>query len=531
MDRTRHTDELGFTLIEVMVAACILVSGILVVLTFIIEAQATTFTNQARANANALVREAVEGAKSVPNDQLVNATLVDTMRQRVGMSDDELGVPGWQLQRGGIVYTVSVGVCAVDDPRDGIGTHEAGIFCASGTTGTAVEACSQLLSIVGDVGLPGAGVSGAAAAGLGDCGLDVDFDGQVDGLVDVAGSVCVGACALGGVDTSPADAKRVVVLVRWDRGGGSRYVLQGTTVANPGLAGAPAIATLTSSVASPVTGPGVTEIQVGATTSVGAATVGAYVDGTQRGTATGSGTSWSFRWPLGTVSGGSAPGADEVLDGSYLVGMKAFDVNGQFGQSRSLTVLLNRRAPYPPGGLQAGRNGAAADLEWQPSAERDVELYRGFRSTGSGWTQICESTTPSCTDPSPPGIGILTYTVAAVDRDAAGNLREGAKATSASAPLLNAAPYAPSGLTLSKASGAPVLSWSASAGDPDIGDGVDHYRVYRDGTALSSRYDRTGNSTAVTWTDTQTGGQAHSYWIVAVDSHLAESTLVGPVSG
>ncbi len=531
MDGQPCKDDQGFTLVEVLVAALVLVTGMLAVLTCITQAQSTTWSTQARTNANAIVREVVEGARSVPYEQLVSSTLVTSLQSKTGLGDAQLGTPGWQVNRGNFTYTLSVGVCTMDDSRDRLGTHEPGQFCVTGTTGTPATTCSNLLQVSGLVALPGAGATAGAVAGLGDCGLDVDFDGKVDGLVDLAGSVCVGTCAVGGTDPSPADAKRVVVLVRWDRGAGGRYVLQGTTAANPGLAGAPAITSISSPTTIPVTNAATTAVQIAATSTASATTVAAYLDGTSNGTATGSGTSWSYQWPLGSVSSGSAPNAGEVVDGSYLVGLKAFDDNGQFGQSRALTVSVNRRAPYAPQALRAGRNGTAAELEWQPSPERDIELYRGYRSSGGSWVLVCTTTDARCQDPSPPAIGTLTYTVVAVDRNAAGALREGALAPDASAPLLNTAPYPPTNLVATKANGTNVLTWSAPAGgDPDIGDSVDHYAIYRDGTLYTNRYDRTADATQRTWTDTKVNGEVHTYRVAAVDTHLAESAMLGPVT-
>lgn len=525
-------DDEGFTLIEVLVATLVLVGGMLAVLTCITQAQSATWSTQARTNATSIVRELVEGARSVPYEQLVTPTLVADLQDKAGLGDAALDEPGWQLRRGNMTYTVSAGVCATDDPRDGIGNHEAGQFCASDTTPATSAQCSNLLSASALVGLPGAGATASAVVGLGDCGLDVDLDGQVDGLVNTSASVCVGSCASGGVDTSPADARRIVVLVRWDRGMGSRYVLQSTTVANPGLAGAPAISTLSSPTSMPVTNPATTAVRLDATTSAPAATVAAYLDGTPAGSASGSATSWTYSWPLGSVSGGTSPGADEVVDGSYLVGVKAFDDNGQFGQSRALTVLVNRRAPYPPARLRAGRNGGAIELEWEPSPERDIVTYRGYRATsGGGWTLICETTAAACQDPSPPATGTPSYTVVAVDRDSSGALREGALATTATVPLLNTPPRPPTNLSATSSGGATVLTWSAPAlGDPDVGDAVDHYAIYRDGTLYADRYDRTADATQTTWTDTHPNGQTHTYLVTAVDQHLAESTQLGPVT-
>jgi fibronectin type 3 domain-containing protein len=96
----------------------------------------------------------------------------------------------------------------------------------------------------------------------------------------------------------------------------------------------------------------------------------------------------------------------------------------------------------------------------------------------------------------------------------------------------NRPPNAPRTLTLAKdTDGSSVLQWSApSPADPDQGDSIVYYRIYRDGTDSAHRYLTVGGleTTAV---DTKPAGATHQYWVSAVDSHLAESALLGPVSG
>lgn len=530
MDRRQLKDERGFTLIEVMVAALVLCTGMLAVLTIVVGAQATTFANLARANGTALAREVVEASRAVPYEQLNTDTLAATLLAQSALGDDAPATPGWQIRRGTNVYTVSVGACAMDDTRDGTGSHDAGRFCASGQTGTPPTTCASVLRYTG-TGLPGA--NAAPTPGLGDCGIDPDLDGRVDALVDETGTTCTGACAAGGLDTTPADSKRIVVLVRWDRGQGARYVLQGSVVANPGLSGAPAVSAITSGVGTSVTSSATTSIPLTITTSASAGTVAAYVDGSQVGSAAGTGTTWTYSWALGSVAGGSVLGASEVPDGTYLVGFKAFDTAGQFGQARSLTVVVNRSVPYPPQGLLAGRNGSAVDLTWHANAERDVELYRVYRDNGlGGWVLVCQTDQTACQDPSPPDIGTPSYQVVALDRDAAGTLREGRRSLTVTVPLLNTAPGRPTALTVQSSGGTTVLRWSAPAGgDPDLGDSIDHYTIYRDGSGFGARYDTTASGTATSWTDTQPDGQTHTYYVTAVDTHLAESSYAGPVTG
>ena len=93
-------------------------------------------------------------------------------------------------------------------------------------------------------------------------------------------------------------------------------------------------------------------------------------------------------------------------------------------------------------------------------------------------------------------------------------------------PDMHAGQQQPSKLS----NGNAILSWVASAGDPDIGDSVDYYRIYRDGTTYADRYDRTGMSSELTWTDTNTNGVAHDYSVVAVDTQLAESAFSNTVT-
>jgi hypothetical protein len=179
----------------------------------------------------------------------------------------------------------------------------------------------------------------------------------------------------------------------------------------------------------------------------------------------------------------------------------------------------------------AGRNGTVVEAEWNLNPERDIVGYRVYRLPSLGsWTLACPLvTTNSCVDPAPPTVagGGLLYTVRAVDRDPAGALREGESSVSLDVNDPNLPPSPPSGLVASTSpEGAVVLSWTASPGDPDLGDSVASYRIYRDGV----RYDRTGLGTDTTWTDPALDGAGHSWTVTAVDTTLAESAAAGPVA-
>ncbi len=517
-------------MLEALVASTITLGGLLGLGLMLLQAMTTTSTTKAREQGVSVQRELVEAVRSIPYDELTAGSVVGDVQDREGSGlSDSADTGGWTVRRRGITYTLAVGVCSVDDPADGLGTHDPASFCATGTGSATPAACTPVLGA--DAAAGAAAAAAAAGVTLGDCGIDADLDGAVDGLVEAEAGVCLlGACpAPSPQDDTPDDYKRLVTLVRWDRGQGVRAALQSTIVPNPGLSTAPRITDIAATGSEPVLSG--TSLSFSATADRPATAVRWSVDGTVGGDASGGGTGWSFTWALGHV-GSTAPNDGEVLDGSYVIGAKAFDENGSPGQQRAVTVRVNRRAPYAPLQAVGGRDGAAVELQWRPSPERDVVGYRVYRETLLGALEAACGLTrrTSCRHADAPAGQALVYRVVAVDRDAAGALREGA----ASAPVLvavaNTPPAPPSGLVASAEDGNTVLRWQPSSGDPDAGDAVDHYRVYRDGVVVDDRYDRTGTAQELTFTDARTNGLPHTYWVAAVDTQLGESAKLGPVS-
>jgi hypothetical protein len=213
-----------------------------------------------------------------------------------------------------------------------------------------------------------------------------------------------------------------------------------------------------------------------------------------------------------------------------------------------LTVALNRRPPAGPTGFVAGRTLSPldghpiVDFEWLPHGDRDVEGYRVYRVVGEPGggddALVCPSTgaTPlgetTCQDMAPPDVDSVDYYVAAVDRDPdpPSDYRVGDRSVVRTVTKTNLPPYAPTSVTVSTSSGEPVLSWSAvTPPDPNSGDAVEFYRIYRDGRAISNRYDR-ASATSTTYTDFRSGDNAHQYWVTAVDAQLGESAPVQAVA-
>jgi hypothetical protein len=248
-----------------------------------------------------------------------------------------------------------------------------------------------------------------------------------------------------------------------------------------------------------------------------------YVDGNLQATTAVANPTWAFTWDVGTAStsSGAQPGPQERVDGPYLVSVKAFDQYGQFGQTRSVNITINRREPFAPVNLRAGRNGSAVDVEWTPNKEGDIRGYNVYRRTTSGSAvKVCALVLDtSCRDATAPprGSGTLQYYATA--------------SLASSVNDQNTPPNPPTTLRATSSGGNTVLTWLApTPADKDSGDSIDHYVIYRDGQSYADRFDRTATGADRTWTDTHTNGQVHRYWVTSVDTQLGESAFVGPVS-
>src|SRR3954466_11320251 len=396
--RSRLSDESGFTILEVMVAAAVLLVGMLGSFTLIDTAQSTITTTKAREQATSLQRELIEAARTIPYDQLTPNGVGGLLRNQPGLGDASATSPGWTVRRRSQTYSISMGSCAVDDPRDGLGAHDAGVFCANSGAPTTPLQCSSLL----------AGGSATGVATPGDCGIDDNHDGSSDGLTASAASSCPDTpCA----DTAPLDYKRVVSLVRWTVGGKEKWQLQLTTVNSAGVSAAPTITDLRptnlSSGGTVMTSG--TAVAFAATASRTPAAMAWYVNGNLQTSTAVSTPTWTLSWDLGSasLSTGAQPGQQERVDGEYLVSVKGFDQYGQFGQPRSVNITVNRRKPFAPINVRAGHNGSAVDVEWTPNKEGDIRGYNVYRKTTSGSAvKVCTlATDTSCHDATAPAPG------------------------------------------------------------------------------------------------------------------------------
>ncbi len=352
----------GFALVEVMVAAAILAVGVLGVLAMIDAANATTGKNKLREGATNLAREVIENVDALPYSAIDPSTLVATLQSKPQLANAGGGA-SWVVVRRGVSYTVTATVCNIDDPRDGAGTHDAS-FCSGGT-------------------------------------------------------------AAGTTDGQPVDYKRVTVTTN-SGNSAITQVRQSTLMFPSGNTTVASVTNMVGSPASPITSSANTSVSFTLTTDR-APTGGVewFIDDNPKGTASGSGTSWSFTWPISSLP-----------DGTYVVSARAYNSSGAYGAPYQLSYTLNRNVPLAPTGFNAGWNPAdsSVDAEWLGNTEGDILGYHVWRQQTSPTTGSIEAVncgtaaapvylvqTTSCTDATPLGQPAALVTPGAATTAAANN--------------------------------------------------------------------------------------------------------------
>jgi type II secretory pathway pseudopilin PulG len=485
--------ERGYTLVELMVAATVLILGSLGAFSLLNGANRTTVSNNARMGATNLAREILETARSLDYDRLTDGQMDPALQAKVGID----GAP-WKVKRRGIEYTVETSVCTFDDPKDNVAATPP------------VDVCT-----------PQAPVSGAAPA-------DLEPENQ------------------------PDDFRRINVSLTWDIGRGATSMQQTTLVNNPSGGMGPRITKFEAPPDNLNQFSGTAISAQFPTETTFAASVRWNSDGspTGQGDSTGGPKVWNTTWQLGapvdpfdpTAATGPWPAqysGTTVLDGTYTVTVQAFDDRGVAGDARAAVLPLNRSKPITVTGFELGRNDYqnAIEFQWEPNPERDIIGYEVLNAgpdnvLGNGNDTVMCSTASanatSCVLESPPA-GTPTYYVVANDKTDIVNTASAPRrsdfakvvTTPATAP---AAPLPPTLLPIAIGpSGNPELDWLHL----DLGS-VRFFRIYRDSCCdVDDRYDATpGNSTH--WVDPDPGTGSHTYWVTAVGPTFNESTPSSP---
>jgi prepilin-type N-terminal cleavage/methylation domain-containing protein len=505
--RARTQD--GFTLVEVLVAALVLVVGLGALLQLLITADHTISTTRLRQVETSLAREVLEDSRELASTQLTQTAIASALQSVVPqatVSGSNLVVTRTVSSGTPTSFDIAFNVCDLDAPSDGYGNHgpppaSGGVWCA-----------------------------------------------------DVASN--------GTQDSNPNDYKRVSVTVTpSDR---STPVIRQTILIYSRPVNGPAVSCLSTSTACP--GPDVTvtsgsslTFNVRTTTTAtriqwlvnGNLPPSAQIPSTATDPYAPSGASSSFTWNF------------PAADGTYAITAVAYDANGNSGTRSTVVVSLNRHEVIAPTSFNAGWNDltGGVEIQWIPSVDQDVLYYRVYRKYGTNAAQLVTTcgtsgnvTGTSCADapqptlappipsarPNPCTSSSQSYTttdlywVVGVDTDPSTRApREStARSPQVDANLCNHQPYAPTTLSGTLSGGQLALTWNApSPPAPDSWQSIQAWRVYRwpSNRAVQvpgDRYQLVGNSPAVTrYTDSSPdpGGVQQSYCVTAVDTRLNES--------
>jgi Tfp pilus assembly protein PilV len=501
----------GFTIIEVLVAALVLVVGLGALLGMLITANHAISTTRLRQAETSTARELLEDSRGLAYAQLTPGTIAAALQPQLpgaALSGTNLTVT---RTINGVVNTsfnVSFNVCSLDSPSDGSGDHtqppaSGGVWCP-----------------------------------------------------DVADN--------GSTDSNPDDYKRLSITVTpTDR---STPVIQQTILIYPRPVNGPAVSCLSTSASCPgsdVTIMSGTSQTFNVTTTAQAQDVQWLVNGSQPPTAqvsgsdpyAPSGASSSFKWIFPNV------------DGNYTITAVAYDANGNSGTRSTLHITLNRHQAIAPTSVSAGWNDliGGVDVQWVPSVDQDVLYYHVYHQYGNNPAALVATcgnggnvTGVSCTDapesafappipsarPNPCTSSSQSYAtrnlywVVGVDSDPSNSApREStAKSPQVDANLCDHPPNSPTNLNGTVNNGQLTLSWTSPAtpADPDSWDSIQAWRVYRwpasrglQPQSPGDRYQLVGNGppqvTSFTDTSPDPSGIQQNYCVTSVDTHLDES--------
>jgi type II secretory pathway pseudopilin PulG len=490
----RPASEGGFTLFEVLIAAVVLVVGLMTLFGLLDVSVKATASTRAREGGTNLAREILEDARTLAYAQISPNSIVGTLQAMHGLENTSGGAI-WQITRRGTTYTVTVKECALDDPKDGFGVHE--------------NALTKENPFCKDAG---------------------EEAGTADG--------------------QPEDFKRITAEVSWTATGRKPVVKQVETLTAageaPGLSASelklikPTVGALTAPVI--VTQPAENKLVFSILSPAGTKAMEWALDGVRQSNEPTlvKGTEWQFSWLIPTA---------EISDGAYQISAQAVDTTGVYGPPVSITVTLIRSVPAAPKISYAGFNEVyvagvkkqVVELQWQPNTERNVIGYRVYdpeKELVCPREEATLSLESSCIDflssPKSPKItnANLTYSIVALYRPAAGETLSntlisqgpaGTRALSKAPQAPNAMPPVP-GLEATKNEGAVVLKWKA----PEGGAAPVFYRVYRGSKDYTGRYAIVSSATTE-FTDTH-AETPHEYWVTAVSESMTESPFLGPVT-
>lgn len=234
--RQLRDGEAGMTLIEVMVAMTILVVGALGMLAVIEGSFRSSSRTTAQEQGTNLARELVERARQVPYVSMTQAGAPAALAAAIPEATTATGT-SFTVTRRGVVYTVSVDACSIDDPSDGAGAGDA-TFCLAPTgAGTATAGTKNVLGYnvawSGDPITALCVVSGTnGIVGNLVSSLTGNLLGLAQGGAQISGCGVTNPSRTIALDDVPDDLRRVRITMSWNRGGPASLT-QTTLLASP----------------------------------------------------------------------------------------------------------------------------------------------------------------------------------------------------------------------------------------------------------------------------------------------------------
>lgn len=472
---SRLRTERGFTLIEVMVTMLLLVVGIAATMALIDGANARTVITKQREAANALSREVIEGARSVPYRQLNPGSAITTVQAIPGLEDTTPLTTAWTVERRRTVYTVTMTVCSVDDDQDGFGDVSGGSFCGGGG-GTA--------------------------------------------------------------DRNPDDYKRVTVNVAWKSGNVTRSIKHAGIVNNEASTAGPAVEITSQTPAGNEIKTAVPSIQFKVQADPDAVAIRFAVDGVIKGTSSSTNATFDWDIDTGSqhVLDGTYVVSVTAFDAEDTPGptkSRTIRLNRDIPAApQDVFGGWNPRIGFSD-------TPDIVEIQWARNTEPDVTGYRVYRGPVASKVLVpgCDyATVPSqteCRDLNPPPGATIEYFVVALDEDPfTGGPREGNVSATLTAVRANTQPNQPASLTATLDGDDVLLSWgdAPAVTPPYTGSDVIFYRVYRDGTLIGDRIARTGLEALTSYRDSGAAAGGHTYYVSSVDENFSESKPLGPVA-
>ena len=467
--------ERGFTLVEVMVTMLLLVVGIAGTLALIDGANARTVMTKQREAGNALSREVVEAARSVPYRQLNPTSGVSSVQAVPGLADSTPSTTAWTVERRKTVFTITMTICSVDDNQDGFGDITGGNYCGGGG---------------------------------------------------------------GTTDLNPDDYKRVTVNVAWSSGGTTKSIKQAGIVNNEASSAGPAVDFTSQTPNTNEVKTNEPRIRFGVQADSDAVAIRFAVDGVLTGTSTSTTATfdWDINTGGTHVPDGTYVVSVTALDKEGVPGptrSKTIRLNRDVPTApQDVFGGWNPRIGFSDA-------HDIVEMQWSRNIEPDVTGYRVYRKLATGWELVpgCDyATLPTqteCRDMNPPAGATIDYYVVALDEDPfGGSPREGTPSATLTAVRANTQPNQAPSLTATQDGEDVVLTWpDAPAASPAYsGSPVSFYRVYRDGTLIGKRVARTGQESLTSYRDVGAAAGAHTYYVSTVDENFSESAPLGPVS-